>query len=99
MLRLGKYVGRQYFGLQTTAEGSRQRLDERYSERLRRTERGRRTLAGGHVVAGDETALPVAINQQRLMQFKAMVLPYRQMYLHRASPNPEFHRPIQKARS
>jgi hypothetical protein len=78
-----------HFGLNAAAEGAHQRLDECHSERLRRTESGRRVLAGGHVVAGDEAALPVAVDQKRLTQLEAMVLPDRYMYLHGVSPTPE----------
>ncbi len=60
-------------------------------------ERGRRVLAGSHVVAGDETALPVAIDQQSFMQLEAMVLPDRQVRLHDNSP--EFPRSIEITRN
>ncbi len=87
-VRLGKNVRRQDFGLHAAAEGTHQRLDECHSERLRRTESGRRILVGGHVVPGDEAALAVAVDQQRLMQLEAMVLPDRHMHLHGVSPIP-----------
>ena len=76
-VRFGQNVGRQYLGLNAATEGAHQKLDECHRERLRRAEGGRRVVAGGHVVAGDETALPVAIDQQSFMQLEAMVLPYR----------------------
>jgi hypothetical protein len=80
-------------------EGAHHRLDECHSERLCRTESGRCVFVSGHIVAGDETALPVAVDQKRLTQLEAMVLPDRYMDLHPVSPTPESLRPIEIVRN
>jgi hypothetical protein len=49
-------------------------------------------LVDRHIVAGDETALPVAVDQKRLTQLEAMVLPDRHMHLHGVSPIPVMQR-------
>jgi len=65
-----------------------QRLHKSNRKRLRRPERRWRFVAARDLMPRDEALLAVTINEQRLTQREAMVLPDRDVNLHGVSPTP-----------
>src|SRR5665213_674336 len=88
LIAFGENVLRQYLGRRASAQRPDQRFEEGRCEGLRGTKRRRCLFLSCNLMPRDKAFLPVSIDEQRLTQLEAMVLPDRDVYLHGVSPTP-----------
>src|SRR5579863_4279830 len=98
-IAFGKHVFRKDLGRGTAHKRAHQRLKKSESKGLGWFECGWRALVKRHLMPGQETPLTVSVDQQRLTQLEAMVLPDRDLYLHGVSPIPAIPRQAETERN
>src|SRR5229473_4037503 len=95
-ITFGEDVLWKHFGSSSAPERANERLHECYGERLRWSESRCCVLLGGNLVLRNEGCLVPVVNQQRLTQLEAMVLPDCYLNLHFPSPIPVVPQPVQR---